>query len=83
MNEIKIDPAVLQALADAGLNPATVAHVVGRALAEDLADGPDITTLATIGADQRGTPTWCRARPASWPGCRWPRSCSRSPVRDG
>ena len=54
MNEVKIDPAVLQALADAGLNPATVAHVVGRALAEDLADGADITTLATIGADQHG-----------------------------
>jgi nicotinate-nucleotide pyrophosphorylase (carboxylating) len=54
MTEARIDPAVLRALADAGLNPATVAHIVGRALAEDLADGPDVTTEATIAADQRG-----------------------------
>jgi len=50
----RIDPAVFTALTEAGLNPATVAHVVGRALAEDLADGPDVTTLATIDADQQG-----------------------------
>ena len=31
-----------------------MAHVVGRALAEDLADGPDVTTLATIGEDEHG-----------------------------
>jgi nicotinate-nucleotide pyrophosphorylase (carboxylating) len=49
-----IDPAVLTALTDAGLNPATVAHVVGRALAEDLADGPDVTTAATIAEGQQG-----------------------------
>ncbi|HEX2902403.1 MAG TPA: carboxylating nicotinate-nucleotide diphosphorylase [Jatrophihabitans sp.] len=55
MNEATIDPDVLQALADAGLSPATVAHVVGRALAEDLADGPDVTTTATIAADQQGS----------------------------
>jgi nicotinate-nucleotide pyrophosphorylase (carboxylating) len=50
----KIDPTVFTALTEAGLNPATVAHVVGRALAEDLADGPDVTTLATIGEHERG-----------------------------
>ena len=50
-----IDPAVLSALIAAGLNPATVANIVGRALAEDLADGPDITTTATIAPDQLGT----------------------------
>jgi nicotinate-nucleotide pyrophosphorylase (carboxylating) len=37
-----------------GLDPAGVAEVVARALAEDLADGPDVTTAATIGADQVG-----------------------------
>jgi len=50
----RIDPTLISALTGAGLNPATVAHVVGRALAEDLADGPDVTTLATIDAGQRG-----------------------------
>jgi len=50
----RIDPRLISALTEAGLNPATVAHVVGRALAEDLADGPDVTTLATIGSGQRG-----------------------------
>lgn len=53
-SDSNIDPAVLTAIAAAGLSPATVAHVVGRALAEDLADGPDVTTIATIGADQHG-----------------------------
>jgi nicotinate-nucleotide pyrophosphorylase (carboxylating) len=37
-----------------GLDPATVAEVVNRALNEDLADGPDITSAATIGGAQRG-----------------------------
>jgi len=50
-----IDPAVISALAAAGLNPAMVAHVVGRALAEDLADGQDVTTVATIAEEQQGT----------------------------
>jgi len=49
-----IDPAILHALADAGLDPAMVADVVGRALAEDLADGPDVTTTATVPAEQTG-----------------------------
>ncbi len=53
MND-SIDPAILDALDAAGLSPAMVARVVGRALAEDLADGPDVTTAATIGADQLG-----------------------------
>jgi nicotinate-nucleotide pyrophosphorylase (carboxylating) len=41
-------------LAAAGLDPEGVAEVVARALAEDLADGPDVTSAATIGADQAG-----------------------------
>jgi nicotinate-nucleotide pyrophosphorylase (carboxylating) len=52
--EARIDPGLITAMTEAGLNPATVARVVGRALAEDLADGPDVTTLATIGQDERG-----------------------------
>lgn len=50
----QIDPAILDAVRAAGLSPATLAHVVGRALAEDLADGPDVTSAATIAADQLG-----------------------------
>jgi nicotinate-nucleotide pyrophosphorylase (carboxylating) len=50
-----IDPAVLDAIRVAGLDPVGVAEVVVRALAEDLADGPDITTTATISADQLGS----------------------------
>jgi nicotinate-nucleotide pyrophosphorylase (carboxylating) len=49
-----IDPEILQALEGAGLSQAMVAAVVDRALAEDLADGPDVTTAATIPADQHG-----------------------------
>ena len=48
------DPAVLAELTAAGLSPAIVARVVEYALAEDLASGPDLTTTATIPADQRG-----------------------------
>jgi nicotinate-nucleotide pyrophosphorylase (carboxylating) len=48
------DPVVLSAITEAGLDPDTVAGVVARALAEDLADGPDVTTAAVIPADQLG-----------------------------
>jgi nicotinate-nucleotide pyrophosphorylase (carboxylating) len=48
------DPAVLAELRAAGLAPAIVARVVEYALAEDLASGPDLTTGATIPADQQG-----------------------------
>lgn len=40
-----------QALAQAGLDPEMVAAVISRALAEDFADGPDVTTAATVPAD--------------------------------
>jgi nicotinate-nucleotide pyrophosphorylase (carboxylating) len=40
------------ALAVAGLSPEKVTAVIDRALSEDLRDGPDITTLATVPADQ-------------------------------
>ena len=40
------------AIVDAGLVVAEVVDVVERALAEDLRDGPDVTTSATVPADQ-------------------------------
>ena len=49
-----IDPAILRALDTAGLSAAMVAELVDRALAEDLADGPDVTTAAIIGSAQVG-----------------------------
>ena len=49
-----IDPAILDALRRAGLDPALVADLVDRALAEDLAGGPDVTTAATVPAGQTG-----------------------------
>lgn len=44
-------PSTRQALAQAGLDAAMVAAVISRALAEDFADGPDITTAATVPPD--------------------------------
>ena len=49
-----IDTALSQALLDAGLDVGAVTEVIQRALAEDLADGPDVTTAATIAADADG-----------------------------
>jgi nicotinate-nucleotide pyrophosphorylase (carboxylating) len=43
-----------QALEAAGLDPAEVTDLVHRALAEDLARGPDVTTLATVAPDAHG-----------------------------
>jgi nicotinate-nucleotide pyrophosphorylase (carboxylating) len=42
-------------LAAAGLDPGQVRRVIDTALAEDLGDGPDVTTLATIPARSIGT----------------------------
>src|ERR1700712_35383 len=43
--------ATRHALTGAGLDEAMVAAVIGRALAEDFADGPDVTTAATVPPD--------------------------------
>lgn len=43
------------ALVAAGLRPDEVDAVIALALREDLRDGPDVTTLATVGAAVRGT----------------------------
>lgn len=45
---------VEQLLSRAGLDPSQVADFAERTLAEDLQWGPDVTTTATIPADQRG-----------------------------
>ena len=47
-------PATVTALRAAGLDPAAVAVVLATALAEDFADGPDITTRTTVPAPARG-----------------------------
>ena len=46
-------PEILAALEKSGLDPAEVERVVRRALEEDLALGPDITTMATVAEDAR------------------------------
>ena len=43
-----------RALADAGLDPAYVLDLVQRAVAEDLAGGVDVTSVATVPEDLRG-----------------------------
>jgi len=48
-------PEIVAALEKAGLHPADVEAVVRRALDEDLALGPDVTTIATVTADARAT----------------------------
>ena len=42
-------------LVSSGLDPATVVRVIQAGLAEDLADGPDVTTTATIKPGSLGT----------------------------
>lgn len=44
-----------EGLTRAGLDPASVADIVDRALAEDLDGGVDVTSVATVDADARGT----------------------------
>ncbi|MFM9082907.1 MAG: carboxylating nicotinate-nucleotide diphosphorylase [Actinomycetota bacterium] len=46
------------ALASAGLDPDAVADVIARTIAEDLAGGEDVTTNATVPADQRSHATF-------------------------
>ncbi len=47
-----ISAPLRSALAAAGLDPDEVNGVIDTALAEDLRDGPDVTTTATVPADQ-------------------------------
>jgi nicotinate-nucleotide pyrophosphorylase (carboxylating) len=48
-----VDPD--EGLIRAGLDPASVASIVDRALAEDLDGGVDVTSVATVDAEARGT----------------------------
>ena len=63
------------ALADAGLDPAYVEDLARRTVAEDLAGGVDVTSVATVpGRRCTAPPPSCRARPGSSPASpsRWP-----------
>lgn len=50
-----LPPAVAAALVSAGLVPADVVALVDRALAEDLDGGVDVTSVATVPAEQHST----------------------------
>jgi nicotinate-nucleotide pyrophosphorylase (carboxylating) len=50
LSDCSLDPHLAQLLLDAGLDPVEVEGVAHVALAEDLADGPDVTTVATVPA---------------------------------
>lgn len=50
-----LSPDLAKALTDGGLDPEYVASVIMMALDEDLADGPDTTTEATVPADATAT----------------------------
>jgi nicotinate-nucleotide pyrophosphorylase (carboxylating) len=61
VGEISVElAATLQAC---GLDPATVLRVIRSGLAEDLADGPDVTTTATIPPAEIGTAEVVARRP--------------------
>ena len=49
-----LSPATTAALGRAGLDPAAVLDLVGRAVAEDLDGGEDVTSVATVPADLQG-----------------------------
>jgi nicotinate-nucleotide pyrophosphorylase (carboxylating) len=51
--ECGLDPDLAQLLADAGLDPVQVEDVAHMAIEEDLDQGVDITTVATVPADAR------------------------------
>ena len=51
---MSLGTATSAALARAGLDPAQVLDLVGRAVAEDLDGGEDVTSVATVPADLRG-----------------------------
>jgi nicotinate-nucleotide pyrophosphorylase (carboxylating) len=50
-----LSPEIHEALQRTGLDPEYVVSVIHRALDEDLADGPDVTTIATVAEDAVAT----------------------------
>jgi nicotinate-nucleotide pyrophosphorylase (carboxylating) len=61
MNDVGADLAAK--LQSCGLDPAAVLRVIRTGLAEDLADGPDVTTAATIPLQEVGTAEIVSRRP--------------------
>ncbi len=59
----EISAASAAKLESCGLDPAAVLRVIRAGLAEDLADGPDVTTAATIPAAEQGTAELVARRP--------------------
>lgn len=53
--ECGLDPALAELLADAGLDPVEVEDIANVAIQEDLDNGVDVTTVATIPEDARAT----------------------------
>ncbi len=51
---MSLPDAIADALTEAGLDPKRIAHFAKRTLDEDLLGGVDVTSVATIPADQRG-----------------------------
>ncbi len=51
----ELSPDLCSRLESSGLDSATVVRVIQAGLAEDLADGPDVTTAATIPPGSQGT----------------------------
>jgi nicotinate-nucleotide pyrophosphorylase (carboxylating) len=52
---VSLSPVVRAALTTAGLDPSYVEDLARRTVAEDLAGGVDVTSVATVPADLRGT----------------------------
>jgi nicotinate-nucleotide pyrophosphorylase (carboxylating) len=52
---MSLGPRVASAIEDAGLDPAYVEDLIRRTVAEDLDGGVDVTSAATVPADQRST----------------------------
>lgn len=59
----EISAGLAAKLESAGLDPAVVLRVIRAGLAEDLADGPDVTTAATIPPGEVGTADVVARRP--------------------
>jgi nicotinate-nucleotide pyrophosphorylase (carboxylating) len=52
---MSLSPGIVAALESAGLDPAHVEHLVRSTVAEDLDGGVDVTSAATVPAEQRST----------------------------
>ena len=72
MSEIELlGPTISRMLVDARLNPAHVCQLIQLAIDEDLDGGVDVTTVATVPADQQSILDFVARRPE----CQWrPRS---------